>query len=76
MELIQRVKRERSDYYEPKEYVWSIIDRDGEYCTIGSLATNTRFKIKQERTDKETLSYAQRHLRSITECPCIFEHRD
>ena len=59
---------------------WSIergcggTDSEGEYVRIGSYDANHWFHVAKGKTEKQTLSYAKRHLQHSTRIPSTFEY--
>ena len=49
-------------------------DKKGEYVKIGSWQANHWFHVAKGKTEKQTLSYAQKHLKKSTRYPSKFEY--
>jgi len=49
-------------------------DSRGTFVRIGSWEANYWFNVAQGKTEKQTLSYAKRHLQAITRIPSVFEY--
>jgi hypothetical protein len=55
---------------------WRIDGSTGQYVRIGSFDANHWFHVAVGKTDKQTLSYAKKHLARSTRCPSTFEYID
>jgi len=49
-------------------------DKQGQFVRIGSFDANTWFHVALGKTDKQTLSYAKRHLQHSTRYPSTFQY--
>ena len=49
-------------------------DSKGVFCRIGSFEANHWFHVAQGKSDRQTLSYAMKHLRKSTRYPSTFEY--
>ena len=51
-------------------------DSKGQYVKIGSFSANHWFHVAVGKTEKQTLSYAKKHLQASTRYPSTFEYID
>jgi hypothetical protein len=49
-------------------------DKNGEFVRVGSWEANQYFHVAKGKTDKQTLSYAKRHIEKISRFPSSFEY--
>ena len=84
MILRQRLNKPVNGYWDggaKQMFDWSIkgnpqTDSEGQYVKIDSYSANHWFHVALGRTDRLTLSYAKKHLQSVTGIPSTFEYID
>ena len=83
MILRQTLEKPVNGYWDGKEkqvFDWQIesgcggTDSKGEYVRIGSFDANHWFHVAKGKTEKQTLSFAKRHLQHSTRIASTFEY--
>ena len=82
MKLRQKLEKPVSGYWDGGKkqiFDWEIngpkqSDKKGCFVKIGSLDANHWFHVSCGKTEKQTLSYAEKHLKASTRIPSTFEY--
>ena len=84
MKLVQTLEKPVHGYQDggPKQvFEWEIEphfggkDSKGHFVRIWSWEANHFFNVALGKTEKQTLGYAKKHLKTITQIPSTFEYK-
>jgi hypothetical protein len=84
MKLIQTLAEPTQGFWDggkKQRFEWTIdsrhkSDNKGQFVKIGSWEANYWFHVSLGKTERQTLSYAMKHLKAVTKIPSTFSYQE